>query len=604
MIKKEQLLQKVIELNAFLDENSNTVSGDAIKEYKSIKSSLSGALVAEKLGVNIGMLQEFEVALHNFNKYSEDETLSVISSLRLSSWLETISQTSGIDLRIELINSNSSYENGIKQVRALELMLRDVIQKHTGGEKSLVEKISSFLKEDVVQKWVKSSDESGLLSGTTFSELSSLFLDKRLFASYDELFPRTKGLLYDKKKERSLRYFLDDIRIIRNSIAHNKKLSDVKLELLNVYYVEIASKIDEANEANKTSISSSVYLEVSDEQIKEFSKRITEDLNEVKEGVLEVSKKVDNVLKDTSNIKKTTSDILADTSSNKSMLKYIALGVILVLGILGAVLFLSYNSDTKTNQIVSNTETIKNDLKDVKEIVSGDAEIKNMSNSGDLTVTKDLNERTKGVDAKKIAIIYFDNTSEEKQLERLKKGLASMLISDLSNINMIDIVERDRIEELIKEQKLNNSKKFDPNTATKIGKLLGAEMILTGSYFEMYGSFRIDARFIDVETGEILKSEGVDGQTTNIFKLQKQLAWKIIKNLDLVLTDEEKKALQEKEGKQEISYENALLYAEALDDKDNGDFESAKRKLEAVLLNNEKFEPAIEELNKLNQPEV
>ena len=52
------------------------------------------------------------------------------------------------------------------------------------------------------------------------------------------------------------------------------------------------------------------------------------------------------------------------------------------------------------------------------------------------------------------------------------------------------------------------------------GKLLGAQIILTGGYFEMMGSLRIDARFIDVETGKILKSDGVDGASSSFFKIQ------------------------------------------------------------------------------------
>ena len=196
------------------------------------------------------------------------------------------------------------------------------------------------------------------------------------------------------------------------------------------------------------------------------------------------------------------------------------------------------------NRQASSTDQIGSDIKDVKDIVSGDAELKNMSSTDDLSVTKDLNERTKDANAKRLAIIYFENTSGEKSLNKLQKGLAGMLISDLSNVNMLSIVERDKLEELLKEQKKSNSKDFDSNTAAKIGKLTGAEIIMTGAYFEMFGSFRIDARFIDVETGEILKADGVDGSTGNFFKLEKQLAWKIIKNLDVKLSDKESEGLK------------------------------------------------------------
>ena len=63
------------------------------------------------------------------------------------------------------------------------------------------------MKKEIVQKWIDSGDETGVLSGTTFSELSAIFLDKRIFASYDDLFKQENGLKYDKNKIKSLRFF-------------------------------------------------------------------------------------------------------------------------------------------------------------------------------------------------------------------------------------------------------------------------------------------------------------------------------------------------------------------------------------------------------------
>tara|TARA_B110000196_G_C21042898_1_gene613376 strand:- start:35 stop:1090 length:1056 start_codon:yes stop_codon:yes gene_type:complete len=253
----------------------------------------------------------------------------------------------------------------------------------------------------------------------------------------------------------------------------------------------------------------------------------------------------------------------------------------------------------KQDEILESQRKSEQNIQDIKDVVSGDAELKNMSNTGDLTVVQDINERTNDKNVKRVAILYFDNTSDEKKLDKLQKGLAGMLISDLTNVNMLSIVERDRLEEIIKEQKLSRTKAFEPETASKIGKLLGAELILTGAYFEMFGSFRIDARLIDVETGEILKSEGVDGETSHFFKLEKQLAWKIIKNLDVKLSEKEKDTLENAETEQEVSYETALAYSEALDLIDARETDKAREKLKTIIADNPNFKPAKEELIKL-----
>lgn len=175
-----------------------------------------------------------------------------------------------------------------------------------------------------------------------------------------------------------------------------------------------------------------------------------------------------------------------------------------------------------------------------------------------------------------------------------------MLITDLSNINTLSIVEREKLEEIIKEQKLNNSKGFDPASASKIGKLLGAEIILTGAFFEMFGTFRIDARFIDVETGKILKSDGVEGLTTSFFSLEKQLANKIISNLDIKVSEAEKRLLNNSGKEQEISYQAALIYSGALEAIDKGDHHRGAEKLNVVLIENPGFDPAKNILIKIN----
>ncbi len=213
-------------------------------------------------------------------------------------------------------------------------------------------------------------------------------------------------------------------------------------------------------------------------------------------------------------------------------------------------------------------------------------------------IVNKLNETTPNPDAKRIAVIYFDNGSDKGEIARLRKGLADMLISDLTKIKMLNVIERARLEELLKEQKLNNSKEFDPATASKVGKLLGVEYILTGSFFELMGSLRIDARIINVETGKIIKSEGVDGATTTFFDLEKKLVVKIAGglNVDMAATN----TGTAENAKEKISYETSLLYSDGLEQMDKGENSKAIEIFKKVLEKNPDFAPAQAALNKLS----
>src|SRR5512140_614075 len=96
------------------------------------------------------------------------------------------------------------------------------------------------------------------------------------------------------------------------------------------------------------------------------------------------------------------------------------------------------------------------------------------------------------VAARTIAIAYFDNNTGSADLEPLRKGLADMLITDLGNIGSLQIVERDKLNQVLGELKLSQSKFIDPKTAQKLGKGLAAEFIMTGGYVVSGDNLRVD----------------------------------------------------------------------------------------------------------------
>lgn len=84
-----------------------------------------------------------------------------------------------------------------------------------------------------------------------------------------------------------------------------------------------------------------------------------------------------------------------------------------------------------------------------------------------------------------------------------------------------NVVDRQTIDKILKEQDLQQSTSFDNSTAVKIGKLLGCDAVLTGNVNYAYANLRqmttgngwlgiylaiysIDMRLIDVKTGSIL----------------------------------------------------------------------------------------------------
>jgi TolB-like protein len=574
-MKNTQLINSIEAiLNKIINHLNSNLSEFSIEQWKKEKSKQSTSVLCAKLCINESMFNEFETALYQFEQFKNDVDKSKIACVRLSLWLETISKSTKIDFNVDFENPISNEELAIKQVRAMELIIRDVVSDQVGGNENIIIKLQTLFKQEVIEKWIKSADETGILSGTTFSELSNILLDKNIFQSVEQIFSNS-NIELSKTTRDSLRLILEDIRVIRNTIAHNKKISKIQIESLNTFYLEISKLI---KESAKTNINPDQYLNLNKDNLENFIETIKEDQTKITGDLNQIKEQLDDVKTD-------TEQILTESKKSNNNIKVILGAILLVILVVFGIFYF------QTKQTIA-TEEIGKDLKDVKDVIKGDNEIKNMSSSEDLNVTKELNKRTKDKDAKRIAIIYFDNSSNEPELDKLKKGLADMLITDLSNINMLNIVERDKIEALLKEQKLNNSKDFDSNTASKVGKLLGAQIILTGGYFEMLGSLRVDARFIDVETGKILKADGVDGESKNFFKLQKQLTWKIIKNLDTKVSEEEKSFINKQEKENNLTFEDSKLYSDALDFFDKKNNKMAVKILDKLIKKYPDFQAA------------
>src|SRR5213595_2200654 len=128
------------------------------------------------------------------------------------------------------------------------------------------------------------------------------------------------------------------------------------------------------------------------------------------------------------------------------------------------------------------------------------------------SIGRDLGAQGRGQDTRPgIAVLPFDNSGsygqDKENFEALEKGIAGMMISELAANPAARVVEREEIEKLVAEQNLGISGTVSPETAAKVGKLVGARYVITGAFIDFYGDFRLDARMINVETSEIVKVE-------------------------------------------------------------------------------------------------
>lgn len=184
---------------------------------------------------------------------------------------------------------------------------------------------------------------------------------------------------------------------------------------------------------------------------------------------------------------------------------------------------------------------------------------------------------------KTVAILSFDNNSNEVRYDHLGKGLADMMITDLSAVEALQLVERERLQELVDELELQQSALFDPETALKLGRFVGAEYVVIGSLTSVKPTLRIDARVIHVESSEIVQSSEVTGEEDEFFEMHQELADQLIAGVDVWLSPEEREILrQQQEANRLNELETALAYSEALYYYDQEDYVRAFEKMQVV----------------------
>ncbi len=112
-----------------------------------------------------------------------------------------------------------------------------------------------------------------------------------------------------------------------------------------------------------------------------------------------------------------------------------------------------------------------------------------------------------------VAVLDFESIGSE---EHLGKAVAEIMRTELVGTDRFRVVERAQIKQALQEQALQMSGATDTENAVKIGKLLGADLIIVGSVVKIGNSYTVNSRMIDVKTGEAQLGRNATGTDLNL----------------------------------------------------------------------------------------
>ncbi len=129
---------------------------------------------------------------------------------------------------------------------------------------------------------------------------------------------------------------------------------------------------------------------------------------------------------------------------------------------------------------------------------------------------------------KSVAVLYFINLSQDKSLDWLDRGLSEMLTTNLAQVQGLDVLSTERIQGSLQRVGKKNGA-MDPGVAQAVARDAGADAFITGALLKVGPTqLRLDVRVQDTQTGQILESEKLEGESVqNIFGMVDSLTARI-----------------------------------------------------------------------------
>ena len=106
---------------------------------------------------------------------------------------------------------------------------------------------------------------------------------------------------------------------------------------------------------------------------------------------------------------------------------------------------------------------------------------------------------------RKVAVLKVLANSVDPNIAQI---CLTTMSNQLANVNYLTLIERQEIEQVLKEQDFQMSD-LTEDQGVEVGKLLNADVVIIGSVGKLGSIFVFNARLLDVETGQILKGREV-----------------------------------------------------------------------------------------------
>lgn len=180
-------------------------------------------------------------------------------------------------------------------------------------------------------------------------------------------------------------------------------------------------------------------------------------------------------------------------------------------------------------------------------------------------------------DPNTIAVMPFHYAGGDSTYRPLERGLAAIVVTDLSRVHQLRLVERARVQMLLDELQLVGQGSVDAATGARSGRLVGAAQVVQGQFTAAGGpaaQLRLDATVVRASDVQIAAAGSSADRLQALFDIEKAVVFQLLDKLGITLTPAERVAISERPTRDLQAF---LLYSKGLEAEDRGDYAGAAR---------------------------
>jgi TolB-like protein/Tfp pilus assembly protein PilF len=161
-----------------------------------------------------------------------------------------------------------------------------------------------------------------------------------------------------------------------------------------------------------------------------------------------------------------------------------------------------------------------------------------------------------GASAKSIAVLPFENLSDDKQNTYFADGVQDQILTNLAKVSELRVISHTSVRQY---------KSGEPRNLREIGRQLGVTHILEGSVQRAGDRLRIAAQLIDARTDSQVWAETYDRTAADVFTIQSELAKSIVAQLQAKLSPEQKADIEARPTQDLVAFELYLRAKQIVD---------------------------------------